>query len=225
MTTALEIESVAKIYNSNGSGQIRAVDNVSFEVRRGEFVALVGPSGSGKTTLLAMLAALLRPSEGRIVIDGYDLVRMSEAERAAFRRQKIGFTFQANNLVPFLTAGYPDEDTFVRLLEVVSRVGCPLLEIGIPFSDPIADGPLIQAASQQALRGGMTLRRALEITAAATRRDSAAPVLMSYVNPILAFGVEPFAAAASRRRAPACGWTSRHVSSCATSSAGRTVRR
>jgi putative ABC transport system ATP-binding protein len=103
VTIALATESVTKIYDG-GSGEIRAVDTVSFEVRQGEFVALVGPSGSGKTTLLAMLAALLRPTEGRITIDGQELSRMSEAERARFRRQKIGFTFQANNLVPFLSA-------------------------------------------------------------------------------------------------------------------------
>jgi tryptophan synthase alpha chain len=104
----------------------------------------------------------------------------------------------ARPLVPFLTAGYPDEPTFVRLLAAASRAGCPIVEIGIPFSDPVADGPLIQASSQQALRGGMTLRRALELAQDASRRDSAVLVLMSYVNPILAFGAERFAAAAEQ---------------------------
>jgi putative ABC transport system ATP-binding protein len=80
------------------------VDDVSIGVRSGEFVALVGPSGSGKTTLLAMLAGLLKPTEGSLIIDGQELGQMSEAQRTAFRRQKIGFTFQANNLVPYLTA-------------------------------------------------------------------------------------------------------------------------
>jgi putative ABC transport system ATP-binding protein len=94
---------VTKTYPSD-SGVIRAVDSVSLNVARGEFVALVGPSGSGKTTLLAMLAGLLRPTEGRILIDGADLTRMSDAERTDFRREKVGFTFQANNLVPYLTA-------------------------------------------------------------------------------------------------------------------------
>jgi tryptophan synthase alpha chain len=99
-------------------------------------------------------------------------------------------------LVPFLTAGYPDEETFVRLVGAASRAGCAVLEIGIPFSDPVADGPLIQESSQQALRDGMTLRRALDLAADAVRRDAVAPIFMSYINPILAFGVERFAGAA-----------------------------
>jgi putative ABC transport system ATP-binding protein len=83
---------------------VRAVDEVSLQVKAGEFVGLVGPSGSGKTTMLAMLATLLHATEGSIMIDGQDLGPMNDRQRAQFRREKIGFTFQANNLVPFLTA-------------------------------------------------------------------------------------------------------------------------
>jgi putative ABC transport system ATP-binding protein len=102
MVAALETRTVKKTYRVGGN-LISAVSDVSIQVENGEFVALVGPSGSGKTTLLAMLAGLLKPSEGQVLIEGQDLVQMSEAERAQFRRQRIGFTFQANNLVPYLT--------------------------------------------------------------------------------------------------------------------------
>jgi putative ABC transport system ATP-binding protein len=100
---ALETSAVTKIYDGD-SGQIHAVDGVSLQVRLGEFVALVGPSGSGKTTMLAILAALLKPTSGRVFLDGIDLGSLSETQRVGLRRSKIGFTFQANNLVPYLTA-------------------------------------------------------------------------------------------------------------------------
>ena len=100
---ALETKSVIKTYNSD-SGVIQAVDDVSLQVAAGEFVALVGPSGSGKTTMLSILAALLQPSSGQILLDGQDLSGMDDRERVSLRREKIGFTFQANNLVPYLSA-------------------------------------------------------------------------------------------------------------------------
>ncbi len=103
MAVALEAHAVTKVYGS-GEGAVTAVDSVSFSVEAGEFVALVGPSGSGKTTMLAMLAGLLYPTRGGINIDGQDLGKMPDAQRTVFRRQRIGFTFQANNLLPFLTA-------------------------------------------------------------------------------------------------------------------------
>lgn len=103
MPLALEVKNVVKTFQSD-SGEIRAVDDVSFAVEAGEFVALVGPSGSGKTTMLSILAALLTPTDGQVLIDGVDLARMSETERVVLRREKIGFTFQSNNLIPYLTA-------------------------------------------------------------------------------------------------------------------------
>ena len=97
----IETKAVTKVYET-GSLKVRAVDSVSMSVRRGEFVALVGPSGSGKTTMLAILAALLTPTEGLAMIDGVDLSDMKERDRVRFRRKHIGFTFQSNNLVPYL---------------------------------------------------------------------------------------------------------------------------
>jgi putative ABC transport system ATP-binding protein len=97
----IDARDVTKIYNS-GANPVFAADDVSFQIRQGEFAGLVGPSGSGKTTMLAILAALLRPTEGRVRIDGVDLSSLKESDRVRFRHERIGFTFQANNLVPYL---------------------------------------------------------------------------------------------------------------------------
>lgn len=103
MGVILEAKTVSKFYKSENT-TIKAVDGVSLTIRAGEFIGLVGPSGSGKTTMLAMLAALLTPSAGSLIIDGHNLAQMKESQRTRFRREKIGFTFQQNNLLPFLTA-------------------------------------------------------------------------------------------------------------------------
>lgn len=130
---ALEVKDVVKSFMVDGA-PIYAVDKVSFQVKHGEFVALVGPSGSGKTTMLSMLAALLSPSGGQILIDGKDLSTMSERQRVVLRRQKIGFTFQSNNLIPFLSAqenvelmlrlnGRLNHGERIRAAELLARLG------------------------------------------------------------------------------------------------------
>jgi putative ABC transport system ATP-binding protein len=100
---ALEVRDLVKSFSLDGT-TINAVDGVSFQVKSGEFVALVGPSGSGKTTMLSILAALLTPTSGQVLIDGQDLSEMNEKQRVGLRREKIGFTFQSNNLIPYLSA-------------------------------------------------------------------------------------------------------------------------
>lgn len=95
-------------------------------------------------------------------------------------------------LVPFLTAGFPDPETSLTLLRAAVDEGCPVIEIGVPFSDPVADGPVIQRASQQALEQGMTLRKAFEWVGVAAE-GGARPVMMTYLNPILRQGPEEFA--------------------------------
>ncbi|MEJ2596950.1 MAG: ABC transporter ATP-binding protein [Anaerolineales bacterium] len=101
--SALKTETLTKVYGKDNAA-IVAVNQASIEIKQGEFAALVGPSGSGKTSMLAMLAALLSPSSGKIWIGGAELGQMTERERTRFRGESIGFTFQANNLVPYLTA-------------------------------------------------------------------------------------------------------------------------
>ena len=120
-TYALETKSVVKTYPSE-FGTIQAVDDVSLQVAAGEFVALVGPSGSGKTTMLSILAALLKPSSGQIILDGQDLAGMGDKQRVAMRREKIGFTFQANNLVPYLSA-VENVELMLRLNNKLDKAG------------------------------------------------------------------------------------------------------
>jgi tryptophan synthase alpha chain len=92
-------------------------------------------------------------------------------------------------LVPFLTAGWPDRDACLRLLVGLADAGADVIELGVPFSDPVADGPTIQRASQRALAGGTTFERALEL-AAAFRRERPTPLLLfTYLNPLLRRGV------------------------------------
>ena len=119
---ALEVRNVVKTFNIEGGGSINAVDDVSFEVRSGEFVALVGPSGSGKTTMLSILAALLTPTSGQVLVDGQDLSKLQERKRVKLRREKIGFTFQSNNLIPFLTA-QENVDFMLRLNGMANKAG------------------------------------------------------------------------------------------------------
>ncbi len=120
-TLALEIRQVVKTFQAD-SGPIIAVDNVSFNVHHGEFVALVGPSGSGKTTLLSILAALLTPTGGQVLIDGQDMAQMDESKRVRLRREKIGFTFQSNNLVPYLNA-QENVEFMLRLNQKLDKTG------------------------------------------------------------------------------------------------------
>ena len=132
-TVALEVKDLVKTFALDGT-TIHAVDHVSFQVHSGEFVALVGPSGSGKTTMLSILAALLSPTSGQVLIDGQDLAKMNEKQRVRLRREKIGFTFQSNNLIPFLTAqenvefmlrlnGKAGKEGRIRSAEILSRLG------------------------------------------------------------------------------------------------------
>lgn len=99
--TILQTTDLKKIYGT-GENQVRALDGVDLEVQKGEFVAVVGTSGSGKSTLLHMLGGLDRPTSGKVIVDGKDIFSLKDEALTIFRRRKIGFVFQAYNLVPVL---------------------------------------------------------------------------------------------------------------------------
>ena len=98
MSIILKTEDLCKYYGE-GENMVKAVDRVNLEIRQGEFTAIVGKSGSGKSTLLHMLGGLDRPTKGRVLIRNVDIYRPKEDALAVFRRRKIGFVFQAYNLV------------------------------------------------------------------------------------------------------------------------------
>lgn len=98
----IEVRDIKKTYN-NGGEETQALRGVSFEIKDGEFVAIMGPSGSGKSTLMHILGALDTPTHGKYLLDGKDVSKMSDDELANLRRDKIGFVFQSFNLLPRTT--------------------------------------------------------------------------------------------------------------------------
>ena len=99
----LRVEHLSKHYGS-GENQVRAVDDVSFSVENGEFLAIIGPSGSGKSTLLHILGGVDRPTAGRVFVDGQDVYAQNDEKLAIFRRRQVGLIYQFYNLIPVLTA-------------------------------------------------------------------------------------------------------------------------
>ena len=97
----LKVENLKRHYKTNDV-EVRALDGVSFDVEKGEFISIIGASGSGKSTLLHLLGGLDYPTSGKVLIDGTDIYALKDDERTIFRRRNIGFVFQAYNLLPML---------------------------------------------------------------------------------------------------------------------------
>lgn len=99
----IELKSIYKFY-SQGEDKVCALNDISLNIEKGEFLVILGPSGSGKSTLLHILGGLDNPTEGEVLIDGVDIAGYSDGELAKYRRAKVGFVFQSYNLLPTLTA-------------------------------------------------------------------------------------------------------------------------
>ncbi|BDQ03361.1 ABC transporter ATP-binding protein [Ignavibacterium sp.] len=114
----IELTDVSRIYDET-IVPVKAVDNVSLQIDKGEFTAIVGPSGSGKTTLLNLIGGLDQPTSGKIFVDGTDISTYKEDELINFRLHHIGFVFQAYNLIPVFTA--KENVEFIMLLQNISK--------------------------------------------------------------------------------------------------------
>ena len=157
----LEVKNVKKIYTTRfGSNQVEALRDVNFTVERGEYVAIMGESGSGKTTLLNILAALDKPTEGKVYLKGRDLGKLKEKEIATFRRQNLGFVFQDFNLLdtfslkdniflPLVLSGkkYPEMEK--RLKPIAEKLGIEKLLEKYPYE--VSGGQKQRAAIARAL--------------------------------------------------------------------------
>jgi putative ABC transport system ATP-binding protein len=120
MTATLELRAVRKVYDV-ADDEVVALDHADLTIESGEIVALVGPSGSGKTTLCSIAGGLLTPTSGTVRVAGEDISQYSAKQLTAFRQQKVGFVFQAVNLVPFLTA----RENLLLVDELGRRTGGP----------------------------------------------------------------------------------------------------
>lgn len=161
LMSLLEVKNVKKIYTTRfGSNQVEALRDVNFTVERGEYVAMMGESGSGKTTLLNILAALDKPTEGKVYLKDRDLGKLKEKEIATFRRQNLGFVFQDFNLLdtfslkdniflPLVLSGkkYPEMEK--RLKPIAEKLGIEKLLEKYPYE--VSGGQKQRAAIARAL--------------------------------------------------------------------------
>lgn len=129
MKNLVELKDVKKTYKM-GEVEIHAVDGVSFEIRKGEFVVIVGPSGAGKTTVLNILGGMDMATEGSVVVDGTDISKFSERQLTAYRRDDIGFVFQFYNLVQNLTA-LENVELALQICKHPLKAGVVLQEVGL----------------------------------------------------------------------------------------------
>ncbi len=161
MGALLEVSNLKKIYTTRfGGNQVQALSDVSFTIESGEYVAIMGESGSGKTTLLNILAALDKPTSGKVLLKGKDIVSISEKEISAFRRDNLGFVFQDFNLLdtfslqdniflPLVLAGTPYQKMAGRLKPIAESLGISKILSKYPYE--VSGGQKQRAAIARAL--------------------------------------------------------------------------
>ena len=159
--TVLEVEDIKKIYRPRfGGNQVQALSKVTFSVEEGEYVSIMGESGSGKTTLLNIMAALDRPTQGEVYLDGRPLSAIKEKDISKFRRENLGFVFQDFNLLdtfsiqdniflPLVLSGKKYEEMQKRILPVAQKLG--IQEILQKFPYEVSGGQKQRAAVARAL--------------------------------------------------------------------------
>jgi len=130
----IQLSNLTKTYRKGSAIEVKAVDNVSLEVPEGEFLTILGPSGSGKTTLLNLIGGLDKPTSGKITLDGLEINKLNENQSVKVRREKVGFVFQAFNLIPTFSAfenveaalaptGMPKNERYDRSAELLELMG------------------------------------------------------------------------------------------------------
>ena len=170
----LEVNGLKKVYTTRfGGSRVQALTNVTFAVERGEYVAIMGESGSGKTTLLNILAALDRPTEGEVFLNGRALSTIGEKEIASFRRQNLGFdtfTLQDNICLPLVLAGKHFPEMQAKLLPLAQQLGIADLLQKYPYE--VSGGQKQRAAVARALITSPQILLADEPTGALDSRAS-----------------------------------------------------
>ncbi len=178
----LEVHDLKKVYTSRfGTQKVEALRRVNFSVERGEYVAVMGESGSGKTTLLNLLAALDKPTSGKVILDGVDTATLPEKNVAAFRRDQLGFVFQDFNLLdtfsiedniylPLVLAGYAYPEMAARLQPLAAQLGISDLLKKYPYE--VSGGQKQRAAVARALITRPKLLLADEPTGALDSRST-----------------------------------------------------
>lgn len=153
----LSVNNISKIYSGERSfNKVQALNNISFDIFKGEFVGIMGPSGSGKTTLLNILSGIDKPTSGKVIINGKDIIKMDRDEMALFRRKEVGFIFQDFNLIDSLSI-----KENIALPMVLDRKSCDEINYKIDRLMEVLDIKMVSNKYPYNVSGGQQQRAAI----------------------------------------------------------------